>query len=81
MAGDFIEVEGAVDSSHPGDLYSVTIEIGGQSGRLLAKRSGRLNSCFIRVLPGDRVLVAISPYDLKRGRIIQRLDPGRKPRN
>ena len=64
-----IEVEGAVLESLPNAMFRVELANGHQ---VLAHISGKIRLHFIRVLPGDRVLVELSPYDLSRGRITYR---------
>ncbi|HYA86266.1 MAG TPA: translation initiation factor IF-1 [Nitrospirota bacterium] len=67
---DSIEVEGKVIEALPNAVFRVEIE-----GRhvILAHLSGKLRIHYIKILPGDRVTVELSPYDLTRGRIIYRL--------
>jgi translation initiation factor IF-1 len=67
---DAIEVEGTVLEPLPNTMFSVELENG---HRVLAHISGKLRMNFIRILPGDRVRVELSPYDLTRGRITYRL--------
>jgi translation initiation factor IF-1 len=67
---DAIEVEGAVLEPLPNTMFAVELENG---HRVLAHISGKLRMNFIRILPGDRVRVELSPYDLTRGRITYRL--------
>ena len=67
--GDVIEVEGTVIEKLPNAMFLVEIE-GGH--KILAHISGKLRMNFIRVLPGDKVTVELSPYDLTKGRIIWR---------
>ncbi|MGI6633071.1 MAG: translation initiation factor IF-1 [Bacillota bacterium] len=67
---DSIEVEGRVVEPLPNAMFRVEIE-GGH--KVLAHISGRMRIHFIKILPGDRVLVELSPYDLTRGRITRRL--------
>lgn len=64
-----IEVEGTVSESLPNASFRVELANGHE---VLAYVSGKLKLNFIRVLPGDRVLVELSPYDLTRGRITYR---------
>ncbi|MCH7624302.1 MAG: translation initiation factor IF-1 [Chloroflexi bacterium] len=64
-----IEVEGTVTESLPNASFRVELANGHQ---VLAYVSGKIRLHFIRVLPGDRVLVELSPYDLTRGRITYR---------
>jgi len=66
---DVIEVEGSVIETLPNAMFRVEIP-GGH--RVLAHIGGKMRMNYIRVLPGDRVLVELSPYDLTRGRIIFR---------
>lgn len=66
---DVIEVEGVVLEKLPNAMFKVELENGHQ---ILAHISGKLRMNFIRILPGDKVLVEISPYDLSKGRIIWR---------
>ena len=67
---DAIEVEGTVLEPLPNTMFRVELENG---HRVLAAISGKLRMNFIRILPGDRVRVELSPYDLTRGRITYRL--------
>jgi translation initiation factor IF-1 len=64
-----IEVEGTVTESLPNATFRVELANG---HKVLAYVSGKIRMHFIRVLPGDRVLVELSPYDLTRGRITYR---------
>ena len=64
-----IEVEGTVSESLPNATFRVELANG---HKVLAYVSGKIRLNFIRVLPGDRVLVELSPYDLARGRITYR---------
>jgi len=66
---DAIEVEGTVRESLPNTMFRVELENG---HRILAHLSGKMRKHYIRIVPGDRVKVALSPYDLNRGRIIYR---------
>ena len=61
-----IEVEGVVVESLPNTTFQVDI---GNGHTILAHISGKLRMNFIRILPGDKVTVEMSPYDLTRGRI------------
>ena len=65
-----IEVEGVVTEALPNAMFRVELPNG---HKVLAHISGRLRVHYIRVLPGDRVLIELSPYDLGRGRITYRL--------
>jgi len=64
-----IEVEGTVIETLPNAMFRVELENG---HRVLAHISGKMRMHFIKILPGDKVTVELSPYDLKRGRIIYR---------
>lgn len=66
---DVIEVEGKVIEPLPNAMFKVELENGHQ---VLAHVSGKIRMHFIRILPGDRVTVELSPYDLTRGRITYR---------
>jgi translation initiation factor IF-1 len=65
-----IEVEGVVKEALPNAVFRVELPNG---HLVLAHASGKIRVHFIRILPGDRVLVELSPYDLTRGRITYRL--------
>jgi translation initiation factor IF-1 len=64
-----IQVEGKVIEPLPNALFRVELDNGHQ---VLAHVSGKMRMHFIRILPGDKVTVELSPYDLSRGRIIYR---------
>ena len=66
---DVIQVEGTVIEPLPNAMFRVEIENG---HRVLAHISGKMRKHFIRILPGDKVAVELSPYDLTRGRITYR---------
>ena len=66
---DVIEVEGTVIDAMPNAMFKVELANGHQ---LLAHISGKLRMNFIRILPGDKVTLEISPYDLTKGRITWR---------
>ena len=66
---DVIEVEGTVVEPLPNAMFKVELANG---HRVLAHVSGKIRMNFIRILPGDRVTVELSPYDLNRGRITYR---------
>ncbi|MDP9350779.1 MAG: translation initiation factor IF-1 [Chloroflexota bacterium] len=66
---DAIEVEGKVVEPLPNAMFRVELDNGHE---VLAHISGKIRLNFIRILPGDRVLVELSPYDLTRGRITYR---------
>jgi translation initiation factor IF-1 len=66
---DAIEVEGTVVEPLPNAMFTVELANG---HRVLAHVSGKIRMNFIRILPGDKVTVELSPYDLNRGRIVYR---------
>jgi translation initiation factor IF-1 len=66
---DVIEVEGTVLEALPNAMFQVELENG---HKVLAHISGKLRMNFIRILPGDKVTLELSPYDLSRGRITWR---------
>lgn len=66
---DVIRVDGIVNETLPNAMFRVEIE-GGH--RVLAHVSGKMRMHYIRILPGDKVTVELSPYDLTRGRIVLR---------
>ena len=66
---DAIELEGTVVEPLPNAMFRVELENG---HRVLAHISGKMRMHYIRILPGDRVTVELSPYDLNRGRITYR---------
>lgn len=65
-----IEVEGKILEALPNAMFRVELD---NSHKILAHISGKMRMNFIRILPGDRVKVQLSPYDLTRGRIIFRI--------
>ena len=66
---DVIEVEGTVVETLPNAMYKVELENGHE---ILAHVSGKIRMNYIRILPGDKVTIELSPYDLTRGRITYR---------
>ena len=66
---DVIEVEGTVSEALPNTLFKVKLENGHE---ILAHISGKLRMNYIKILPGDKVKVELSPYDLTKGRITWR---------
>jgi len=65
-----IEVEGTVITVLPNTMFRVELANG---HKILAYISGKMRKHYIKVLPGDRVLIELSPYDLSRGRVTYRL--------
>ena len=66
---DVIEVEGVVVEKLPNAVFKVELENG---HKIMAHLSGKLRMHFIRIIPGDKVLIEMSPYDLTKGRITWR---------
>ena len=66
MSKDVIELEGTILESLPNAMFRVELENGHE---ILAHISGKIRKNFIRILPGDKVKVEMSPYDLTKGRI------------
>ena len=66
---DIIEVEGTVTEALPNAIFKVELENGHE---ILAHISGKLRMNYIKILPGDKVTVELSPYELTRGRITWR---------
>lgn len=78
MAKDTIEMQGVVKECFPNTTFRVQCDNGHE---LLAYLAGKMRRFYIRVLPGDQVVVEISPYDLSKGRIVRRVSEakGRGP--
>ena len=64
-----VEVEGTIVEALPNAMFRVELD---QGHKVLAHVSGKMRKFFIRILPGDRVKVQLSPYDLTKGRIVFR---------
>ncbi len=67
---EIIKLEGRIKETLPSTTFKVELENGHE---ILAHISGRMRVNYIRLLPGDKVLVEMSPYDLTKGRIVHRL--------
>ncbi len=67
---ELIEVEGTIVEALPNAMFRVVLE---NNHKVLAHVSGKIRMNFIRILPGDKVKLELSPYDLSRGRITFRL--------
>ena len=65
-----IEVEGRVKTALPNTTFLVELDVGGE---VLAHIGGKMRKHYIKIIPGDRVKVEVSPYDLTRGRITYRI--------
>ena len=70
MSKDVIEIEGTIIESMPNAMFRVKLE---NDHEILAHISGKIRKNFIRILPGDKVKVEMTPYALSRGRITFRL--------
>ena len=70
--GDVIEVEATVKVALPNAMFRLEIEVGGNKHEIIGHISGKMRRQYIRITPGDRVLVQLSPYDLTKGRIVFR---------
>jgi len=70
MSKDVIEFEGTILESLPNAMFKVRLE---NDHEILAHISGKIRKNFIKILPGDKVKVEMTPYDLTRGRITYRL--------
>jgi len=70
MQKEIIKLQGVIKENLPSTTFKVELENGHE---VLAHISGRMRVNYIRLLPGDKVFVEMSPYDLTKGRIVQRL--------
>jgi translation initiation factor IF-1 len=73
MGKDTIEMNGVIKECFPNTTFRVECDNGHE---ILAYLAGKMRRFYIRVLPGDRVTVEISPYDLTKGRIVKRVTGG-----
>ncbi|HUT57991.1 MAG TPA: translation initiation factor IF-1 [Phycisphaerae bacterium] len=69
---DVIEVEATVKASLPNAMFRLEVMMGENKHEILGHISGKMRRNYIRITPGDRVLVQLSPYDLTKGRIVFR---------
>ncbi len=69
---DAIEVDAIVTAALPNAMFRVELELGGQKHEITGHISGKMRRHYIRITPGDKVLVQLSPYDLTKGRIVYR---------
>ena len=69
---DAIEIEARVTQSLPNAMFRLEIEIGEKKHEIIGHISGKMRRNYIRITPGDTVLVHLSPYDLTKGRIVYR---------
>ena len=70
--GEVIEVEAIVKQSLPNAMFRLEIEVGENKHEIIGHISGKMRRHYIRITPGDTVLVQLSPYDLTKGRIVYR---------
>ncbi|PIZ57552.1 translation initiation factor IF-1 [bacterium (Candidatus Torokbacteria) CG_4_10_14_0_2_um_filter_35_8] len=70
LSKDIVQMEGTIKENLPNTTFKVEVNKGHE---VLCQISGRMRMNFIKLLPGDRVLLEVSPYDLTRGRIVRRL--------
>ena len=70
--GDVIEVEATVKTALPNAMFRLEIEMGETTHQIIGHISGKMRRHYIRITPGDKVLVQMSPYDLTKGRIVYR---------
>ena len=70
--GEVIEVEATVKASLSNAMFRLEIEVGENTHEIIGHISGKMRRHYIRITPGDKVLVQISPYDLTKGRIVFR---------
>lgn len=70
---DSIQIEAKVIKALPNAMFMVEAELSGETHRALCTIAGKMRKYYIRILPGDKVTVELSPYDLTRGRITYRV--------
>jgi translation initiation factor IF-1 len=70
--GDAIEVEAVVKAALPNAMFRLEITMGQATHEIIGHISGKMRRNYIRITPGDTVLVQLSPYDLSKGRIVFR---------
>ena len=70
--GDLIEVEAIVKQSLPNAMFRLEIALGERKHQIIGHISGKMRRNYIRITPGDKVMVELSPYDLTKGRITYR---------
>jgi len=70
--GEAIEIEAIVKQSLPNAMFRLEIEVGENKHEIIGHISGKMRRNYIRITPGDTVLVQLSPYDLTKGRIVYR---------
>jgi translation initiation factor IF-1 len=70
--GDMIEVEAVVKEALPNAMFRLEVELGENKHEIMGLISGKMRRHYIRITPGDKVQVEMSPYDLTKGRIVYR---------
>jgi len=70
--GDAIEVEAIVKQALPNAMFRLEISMGEKTHEIIGHISGKMRRHYIRITPGDKVTVELSPYDLTKGRIVYR---------
>ena len=69
---DAIEVEALVKAALPNAMFRLEVQLGDNAHEIIGHISGKMRRNYIRITPGDTVLVQLSPYDLTKGRIVYR---------
>jgi len=72
VKGEVIELEAIVKASLPNAMFRLEVQVGEKSHEIIGHISGKMRRNYIRITPGDTVLVQLSPYDLSKGRIVYR---------
>ena len=67
-----ITIDGVITETLPSAMFRVEVEIGGEMHEVLAHVSGKMRMHYIKLMPGDKVKIEMSPYDLSKGRIVFR---------
>jgi len=70
--GEVIELEATVKAALPNAMFRLEVQVGDKSHEIIGHISGKMRRNYIRITPGDTVLVQLSPYDLTKGRIVYR---------
>ena len=72
VKGDMIETEAVVKAALPNAMFRLEITLGETKHEIIGHISGKMRRNYIRITPGDKVMVQLSPYDLTKGRIVYR---------
>ena len=72
VKSDVIEMEAIVKAALPNAMFRLEIKVGEKPHEIVGHISGKMRKHYIRITPGDKVLVQLSPYDLTKGRIVYR---------